>query len=366
MTSVTLRDVAKVFSGDTEVLEGFNLHIDAGELMVLLGPSGSGKSTILRLIAGLDQPTGGRVLFDGEDVTDVATRDRNVAMVQQEGALYSHLSARDNIRFPLARRKVPKPDSDREVEAGAAHLGIRSLLEKMPGELSDGHRHTVATARALIRDSRVLLLDEPLALLDAHIRGRARDEIVRLHRELGTTTLYVTNDQHEAMALGDRVAVLDETGTLRQVDPPLEIYRHPQSLFVADFVGELNHTTVRLEHDGRGWWLPLGNDRCSLPPSVLEAWPRLEGYGKQEIVVGIRPEHLAIAPPGTPFASCLHGTVSRVADVGSYADVWTSVGDWQVKARLSGERPPVSGDLIELAIDSRHLHFFEPGRGERI
>lgn len=366
MTSVTLIDVAKVFPPDTKVLEGLNLHIDAGELMVLLGPSGSGKSTILRLIAGLEAPTRGRVFFDGEDMTDVATRDRNVAMVQQEGALYTHLSARDNIRFPLARRKVSKQDSDREVEAGAAHLGIRLLLERMPGELSAGHRHSVATARALVRDSRVLLMDEPLALLDAQIRSRTRAEIARLHRELETTTLYVTNDRNEAMALGDRIAILDETGTLRQVGPPQDVYRYPQSLFVADFGGELNHTTVRLERDGGGWWLPLGNDRFALHPTVLGAWPGLEEYEKKEIVVGIRPEHLAIAPPGTPFGLCLHGTVSRVADVGSFADVWANVGEWRIKARLSGGRPPVCGNLIELAVDSRHIHFFEPDRGERI
>ncbi len=335
MTSVRLEGVSKVFEKTTKVLDELYLHIEAGELMVLLGPSGCGKSTILRLVAGLEAPTEGRVLFDDEDVTDWPTRLRNVAMVQQDGALYGHLSARGNIKFPLDRRKIPKRESEREVEAGATQLGIRALLEKMPGELSAGHRHSVATARALVRESRVLLMDEPLALLDAQIRGRTRAEIARLHQDLGTTTLYVTNDRHEAMALGDRVAIFDDTGKLRQVDPPVEIYRRPRSLFVADFVGELNYTTVRLERDSDGWWLPLGNDRFMLDTAVLAGTPDLEQHGDEQVVVGVRPEHLAIAPPGTPFANCLHGTVSRVDDVGSFSDVQVEVGEWRVKARLA-------------------------------
>ena len=366
MTSVSLVNVSKVFGKTTKVLEGLDLHVEAGELMVLLGPSGSGKSTILRLVAGLDEPTEGRVFFDDEDVTDWPTRNRNVAMVQQDGALYTHLSAGDNIRFPLIRRKVPKQDRDQQVETGASHLGIRALLEMMPGELSAGHRHSVATARALVRESRVLLMDEPLALLDAQIRGRTRVEIARLHQEMGTTTLYVTNDQHEAMALGDRVAILDEAGTLRQVDAPLEIYRYPRSLFVADFVGELNYTTVRLERDSDGWWLPLGNDRFMLDPAVLAASPRLETHEGHDLIVGIRPEHLGVASPGTPFVSCLHGMVDRVDDVGSFADIWATVGEWRIKARLSGGRLPVGGNLIELMGSPQHLHFFEPETGERI
>lgn len=366
MTSVTLDHVTKVFGRDTTVLDGLNLNIGAGELMVLLGPSGSGKSTILRLIAGLETPTRGRVLFDGEDVTGISTRERNVALVQQDGALYTHLSARENIRFPLARRKVSKQDSDRVVEAGAAQIGIRALLGKMPGELSAGHRHSVATARALVRESRVLLMDEPLALLDAKVRQRTRLEIARYHEELGTTTVYVTNEQQEAMSLGDRIALLDERGTLRQVGSPREIYRHPQSLFVADFVGELNHTEVQLERDGDGWWLPLGNDRFRLDTSVVADRPGLDRHLGREVVVGIRPEHLAVAPPGAPFASCLHGKVDRVEDVGSYANVWALVGDWRIKAHLHRDRLPVPGNLIELVVDPQHLHFFEPGTGVRI
>lgn len=366
MTSVSLVNVSKVFGKTTKVLEGFDLHVEAGELLVLLGPSGSGKSTILRLVAGLDEPTEGRIFFDDEDVTDWPTRNRNVAMVQQDGALYTHLSAGDNIRFPLIRRKVPKQDRDQQVETGASHLGIRALLEMMPGELSAGHRHSVATARALVRESRVLLMDEPLALLDAQIRGRTRVEIARLHQELGTTTLYVTNDQHEAMALGDRVAILDEAGTLRQVGPPLEIYHHPRSLFVADFVGDLNHIAVRLERDGDGWWLPLGNDRFLLDASVVADRPGLEQYLDREVVVGIRPEHLAIAPPGTPFANCLHGTVVRVEDVGSFANVSVTVGEWRIKARLTKGHLPALGNLIELVVDPSHLLFFSPETTERI
>jgi ABC-type sugar transport system ATPase subunit len=364
MTSVTLSGITKVYSGDEKVLEGFDLHVRSGELLALLGPSGSGKSTILRLIAGLEAPTEGQILFDDEDFTSVPTRDRDVAMVQQDGALYTHLSARENIRFPLARRKLTKDDSDREVEAEAEQLGIRALLEKMPGQLSAGHRHSVATARALVREARVLLMDEPLAMLDAQIRGQTRIEIARLHRELGTTTVYVTNDHREAMALGDRVAVLDEAARLRQIGPPRDVYQRPNSLFVAGFLGEMNTTTVRVEGSGGEIWLPLGNDR--FVPTGEQDRRALERVAGHEVVVGIRPEHLALAPPGSPFTSCLHGTVESVEDVGSHAVVWVGVGDWPIRARLTSGQLPTSGNFIELVVAPDHLHFFYPDRDERV
>jgi multiple sugar transport system ATP-binding protein len=361
---VTLSGITKVYPGGVRVLSGFDLHVRSGELLALLGPSGSGKSTILRLIAGLEAPTDGRVLFDGEDFTAVTTRDRNVAMVQQDGALYTHLSARDNIRFPLVSRNVPKEDRDREIETEAKQLGILALLDKMPGQLSAGHRHTVATARALVRDARVLLMDEPLAMLDTQVRSQTRTEVARLHQELGTTIVYVTNDHREAMALGDRVAVLDGGGGLCQVGPPRDVYRHPSSLFVADFVGEMNSTIVRVEGSGTEAWLPLGNDRFI--PSAGEHRPVLARLTGQEVVVGIRPEHLSLASPGAPFESCLHGTVERVEDVGSHATVHAVVGDWPVKARLTSGHLPTPGNMIELAVASEHLHFFDPDRGDRL
>jgi ABC-type sugar transport system ATPase subunit len=361
---VTLSGITKVYPGEVRVLSGFDLHVRSGELLALLGPSGCGKSTILRIIAGLEEPTDGRVLFDGEDVTSVRTRYRNVAMVQQEGALYTHLRARDNIRFPLVQRKVPREESDREVEAEAAHLGIGALLEKMPGQLSAGHQHSVATARALVREARVLLMDEPLAMLDAQTRGQTRGEVARLHRELGTTIVYVTNDYREAMALGDRVGVMDELGRLCQVDAPREVYRRPSSLFVADFVGVINSTTVRVETFGGEAFLPMGNDRFF--PQGEASGRVLERYVGRDIVVGIRPEHLSLAPPGTPFSSCLHGTVERVEDIGSYASVWARIGGWRVKARLDSADRIAPGNLIELAVSAEHLHFFDPDRGDRI
>lgn len=365
MGAISLVAVSKTFGRDVEVLSDLNLEIDAGELLVLLGPSGCGKSTILRLIAGLEAPTTGRVLFDGRDVTGTPIRMRNVAMVQQDGSLYSHLTAGDNIRFPLKMRGIPAADSDREVEAGAAQLGIRALLGKMPSELSAGHRHSVATARALVQDSAVLLLDEPLASLDAKIRERTRLEVLRLHADLDTTMVYVTNDHREAMALGDRVAVFDETGALRQLSTPQEAYHRPASLFVAESLGQVNQTIVRLESDGRDWWLPVGNDRLRLDPEASSG-PILDGAAGREVVVGIRPEHVSVADPGTPFSACLHGTVGRVEDAGSFASAWVTVGTWNLEVRVPAGRLPVRGNLIELTINQKHLQFFDPSTGESI
>ncbi len=366
MVTVTLAGVSKVFGKDEKVLEDLHLFVEEGELLVLLGPSGCGKSTILRLIAGLETPTEGRVLFDGDDVTAMATRDRRVAMVHQDGTLYSHFDVRKNIGFPLEVRKVPRLESDREIAAGASHLGILALLGKMPAELSAGHRNSVATARALVQQSHVLLMDEPLASLDAKIRERTRLEIVRLHKELGTTIVYVTNDEREAMALGDRVAVFDESGSLRQVGAPQEMYARPRSLFVADFLGKMNHLTVRPEHDTQGWWLPIGNDRLLLDPAIVSSRSGLDRHLGKDLVVGIRPEHVAVAAPGTPFVACLHGRVGRVEDAGSFATASVTVGTWRLQVRVSPDRMPVPGNLVELTLDSHHLHFFETGTGRAI
>ena len=365
MGSVTLDEVSKTFGKGINVLEGLNLEIGTGELLVLLGPSGCGKSTILRLIAGLEAPTSGRILFDGQEVTGIPTRQRNVAMVQQDGSLYSHLTARENIRFPLTMRRVSRSDGDREVEAEAAQLGIRALLGKMPSELSAGHRHSVATARALVQESAVLLLDEPLASLDARIRERTRLEILRLHADLGTTMVYVTNDHREAMSLGDRVAVFDETGALRQLGPPQEIYNRPGSLFVAEFLGRINHTVVRLERDAGRWWMPIGRDRLRLNREI-SSLRRLQDCADRDLVVAVRPEHVSIAAPGTPFAACLHGTVGRVEDAGSFALARVNAGNWVLEVRLPAERLPVPGNLIELTLDQNHLQFFDPSTGDAV
>jgi len=209
-------------------------------------------------------------------------------------------------------------------------------------------------------------MDEPLATLDAQIRERTRLEVARLHSELKTTTVYVTNDEREAMALGDRVAVLDEAGTLRRVDTPRAVYRNPGSLFVARFVGDLNHTLTRLERDDRGYRLQLGSDRLLLEDATVAAHPGLEHYTGKAVVFGVRPEHLSVASPGTPFISCLHGTTRRVEDIGSFAFVLVTVGSWDLRVRISGGPIPVPGNLIEIAVDPDRLHFFDPIEGTAI
>ncbi len=359
MVAISLRDVRKVFPDGTEVLEHFELDIGDGELMVLVGPSGSGKTTVLRLIAGLETPTAGSVLFDDRPVHRLNPAQRNVSMVFQDGALIGHLSARANIAFPLRIRHVAPLETDRRVEAEATHVGIRSLLSAMPGELSAGHRHAVATARAIIRESDAFLLDEPLAALDARARQRVRAEVVRLHRELGSTMVYVTNDTAEAMAIGDRIAVLGESGQLLQVDTPTRLFSEPVNTFVASFIGPINLITTLLEHDGGFYWIQLGHDRTRLSEAA-QAPPSLARFQGKEIIVGIRPHHLSVSQPGAPFDQCVHGVVAAVSDLGADLEIEVGLGPVTLAARTRRDRPLYPGDPVELRVHPDRLLFFDP------
>lgn len=359
MATVILDDVSKNYPGNVTALAHVDLRVNDGELLAIVGPSGSGKTTVLRLIAGLDEPSEGRILFDGEDMAGVPPGDRNVAMVHQNGALYAHMSARENIRFPLVVRKVPKRQSDRHVEGEAQHLGIGALLGKRPGELSAGHRHAVATARALIRESRAFLLDEPLASLDAQARERVRVEVARLHREMGATMVYVTNDQTEALAVGERVALLNDRGSIEQVGPPHQIYNRPVSVFAAEFIGRMNLLPTLLEREGDAWWVEVGADRLHLPVSLLRTHPALELHESRGVMIGIRPEHLVPAGPGVPFDTCVHGRVRWVEDLGREVRLHVVAGNSKLEARADPREAYAVNDLVELAADLGRLHFFD-------
>lgn len=330
--TIRLESLVKSY-GRVTALDGVDLEVRAGELVTLVGPSGSGKSTILRLIAGLEQPDSGRVLLDGRDVSRIPPQRRAVAMVFQDYALYPHLTVRGNLMFGLRVRRVPRAEAERRARAAAERLGIADLLDRYPDQMSGGQRQRVALARALLREPSVYLLDEPMASLDAPLRFATRAELVALHRELGTTTIYVTHDQTEAMTLGDRVVVLDN-GRVRQVGPPQEVYDRPADTFVARFLGN--------------------------PPMNLVPGGGVLG-GDAGVTIGVRPEDLALDEDGP-----VEATVEVVEHLGSEALLRTRCDDGTPLIVRAGPRPAVRpGDRVRLRADPQRLHRFDAESGRR-
>ncbi|MFI6265651.1 ABC transporter ATP-binding protein [Micromonospora sp. NPDC051006] len=319
--------------GKVAALDGVDLEVPAGEMVTLVGPSGSGKSTVLRLIAGLDRPDGGRIVVDGQDVAQVPPHRRAVAMVFQDYALYPHLTVRGNLLFGLRVRRVPRAEAERRARAAADRLGIADLLDRYPDETSGGQRQRIALARALLREPTVYLLDEPLASLDAPLRFATRADLLALHRELGTTTIHVTHDQAEAMTLGDRVVVLDH-GRVRQVGPPQRVYDEPADTFVAGFLGS--------------------------PPMNLVPGGGVLG-GVTDDTLGVRPEDLSLDPDG-PVAA----TVEAVEALGSEAVLLTRCDEGTRLTVRTGPRPGVwPGDQVRLRADPGRIHRFDADTGRR-
>ena len=336
MARVAFHAVTKRFQADVVAVDALELDVADGELMVLVGPSGCGKSTALRMVAGLEDPSEGTILIGERDMDGVTPSARDVAMVFQNYALYPHMSVRRNLAFPLQRRKVPKADVQRRVGEVAAMLELTELLDRKPAQLSGGQRQRVAMGRALIREPVVFLLDEPLSNLDAQLRAELRAELKRLHARLGTTMIYVTHDQVEAMTLGDRIAVMSG-GKLQQVGSPEEVYRTPRNTFVARFVGS-----------------PAMN---MLPGPVVGR--------SQDVTAGIRPEvlHLAShAPGGVP----LEITAEVVEPLGSDVFVHGRLGEDVVIARLPGHASVSAGQRVALMVDQADLHLFDSETGNRV
>jgi multiple sugar transport system ATP-binding protein len=349
MASVTLRRLSKAFRpGGAPALADLSLDVRDGEFFALLGPSGCGKTTLLRCLAGLESPTAGAILIGDRDVTQLAPGERDVAMVFQSSALYPHLSVRANIAFGLEVRGVPAPEIVRRVGQAAERLGIAALLERRPGELSGGERRRVALGRAIVREPRVFLYDEPLANLDPTVRAELRSELVELHRALGVTVIYVTHDQLEAMTMGHRIAVLD-AGRLRQVAAPAELYGRPADVFVARFIG--NPGMNVLPGRGRGTGQGRGVVDCG-PWSVPV---KLEDYDG-EIHLGVRPEHVGLCAPdqGTGVAD-----IRVVEPLGADTLVHLIVGDHKVVARVAGLPDFRPGDRVGVTLDRHHLHLFD-------
>ena len=355
--AVTCEAVTKNY-GAVAVVDRLDLRVAAGEFVVLLGPSGCGKTTTLRMVAGLEEPTGGHIFIGETCVNGVPPRHRDVAMVFQSYALYPHMTVRENIAYPLRVRRLGREEIAGRVKRTAALLGLDGLLDRRPRELSGGQRQRVALARAIIREPRVYLMDEPLSNLDAKLRVQMRGELKRLQYELGTTTLYVTHDQAEAMTLAHRVAVMDG-GRLRQFDTPLNVYQRPANKFVAGFIGSpgMNFLDVRVDRAERRFVTP----EFSIPLDP----PAAEGLaGRDRVILGVRPEDVQIFTEPQPGTAPARVYVTEL--MGNESFIFLRSGGEQIIARAGPDRRLEIDTPVWFGCDRQRLHLFDAGSGERI
>ena len=381
MAEIELRNLTKRF-GDTTAVAGASFTIRDGEFFVLVGPSGCGKSTLLNMIVGLDEPSGGEVLVDGERVNDLDARDRNMAMVFQSYAIYPHMTVRQNIAFPLKLAGLPKDETARRVARAAGVLGLETVLDRRPHTLSGGQRQRVAMGRALVREPRAFLLDEPLSNLDAKLRVEMRTEIARLQRKLGTTTIWVTHDQTEAMTLGDRIAVLQK-GEVLQIGTPRDLYERPASLFVAGFIGSPAMNFLPARRSGDRLDLPVGS--IALPEKRREG---VEAAGGA-LVAGFRPEHLQVVGDPGPGSGDLSfdAGVEVVEWLGADLFAWFDVAlegfgglalpedlgmgsggtaRHTLVARIAPDIGLKEGDTIRLSLGPDRVQVFDAGSGRNL
>lgn len=362
MAQVQFKGIRKCY-GDVEVIANLDLEIREGEFMVLVGPSGCGKSTALRMIAGLEDITAGEILIDGKVVNDLHPKDRNIAMVFQSYALYPHMTVRENMDFGLRIQKMDRAEIDRRVDDAAKILDIEDYLQRKPRQLSGGQRQRVAVGRAIVRQPSVFLFDEPLSNLDAKLRVEMRAEITGLQRRLGTTTVYVTHDQVEAMTMGHRIAVLKD-GDLQQVGTPLELYETPANLFVANFIGTppMNFLDGTLSADatmvtGDGFEFPLAG-------IGLKA---ASGRGGSQVKLGIRPEHLKDRPgeAGGPTAA-VRLRARLIETLGHEVQVHGRLGDATLVAKVDPHNRPEIDEEIDLVLELDRMHLFDVATGRRL
>jgi multiple sugar transport system ATP-binding protein len=396
VATLSLQQVTKVFPNGVEAVRGLELEVDEGEFLVLVGPSGCGKTTALRMVAGLEEVTSGTIRLDGKVVNDLSAKERDVAMVFQNYALYPHLNVLQNIAFSLRVRGVSKHERERKAREAADVLGLTEVVLRKPRQLSGGQRQRVAMGRALVREPSVFLMDEPLSNLDANLRVQMRSEVLRVQRRLGVATLYVTHDQTEAMTMGDRVALLRD-GTLQQLAAPQELYENPANLFVATFIGSppMNLYEGEISGPAARLVLSLGSQRLALPVDLGHRRPGLVSGEGRKLVVGIRPEHLTVVEGGDANQeTTLAAHVELIEALGNESLVHFSTdarrvrnrgGAWTADAaaaQASGDiagasaaegvarvdpRVRVSaGERIAFAVDVGRLHFFDAETGDAI
>jgi multiple sugar transport system ATP-binding protein len=393
VATISVENVAKTYPNGVEVISDLSLDVGDGEFMVLVGPSGCGKTTALRMVAGLERITKGIVRVGGRVVNDVSPKDRDIAMVFQNYALYPHMTVEENIGFSLKLKKLPRSDIKLKVRETIDLLGLTDCVNRKPLQLSGGQRQRVAMGRAIVREPRAFLMDEPLSNLDAKLRVQMRSEVTRIQKQVGVATLYVTHDQVEAMTMGDRVAVI-RAGSLQQCDTPKSIYDHPANIFVASFMGAppMNLFKGFMGEGARS--VRVGSEMINLPDEVSSAIPELRKWANKTVVVGVRPEDLSLeSKPGETSeggAGTLKGEIVIVEELGfeqlvhfsidaqvivsesesrsedELAHLGGSAGSSECIARVDARIQLKSGDRMEFGVDPRTLHFFDPVGGSAI
>ena len=399
MAEIVLDGVTKIYPGGTKAVEDLDLNIKNGEFMVFVGPSGCGKTTALRMVAGLEAISGGEVRIGENIVNDVAPKDRDIAMVFQNYALYPHMTVRDNMAFGLKLQKLDKTEIDRRVEDAARILGLEEFLDRKPRALSGGQRQRVAMGRAIVRQPQAFLMDEPLSNLDAKLRVQMRAEIARIQRDLEVTTIYVTHDQVEAMTMGDRVAVIRK-GLLQQVGTPGELFAHPVNLFVAGFIGSpsMNFVESTLEKNDGSYRVMVGKQPVDVDPKVAQLRPALADFVGKKVIVGIRPQdfedgsltpdargsrikasvdlvealgtetlvHFAIDAPTVITEDMKELAADVGADQVERLEEQAKEGRNEFVAQLDPKTRIMRSDEVELIVDTTQLHFFDPGSSQGI
>jgi len=358
VSNVRLENVCKYF-GDVEAVSSFNLDIEDKEFLVLLGPSGCGKSTTLRMIAGLEELSEGNIYIGDNLVNDMPPRDRDIAMVFQDYALYPHMTVRQNMAFGLKLRKFPKPEIDQRVNEAAEILGIQDLLGRKPRELSGGQRQRVAVGRTIVRKPAVFLFDEPLSNLDAKLRGQMRAELSKLHDQLSTTIIYVTHDQVEAMTMGTKIVIMN-AGVVNQVGSPMEIYDFPVNKFVAGFIGNpgMNFLSARIVSKNSSFYVDTGDFQLLIPP---EKHSFLQGQTDREVTLGIRPEHIqdVAFPDDSKITASFKAVVEVVETLGAEVQLDVSSGEHSLVARVDPRTTAKRHQEIELAVNMEKIHIFD-------